>query len=288
MDFAKEGKNLRFGLNSIKGISEKSLSSLRQFRKSDNPTKFDIFISAKEAGLNIGILSALIQAGCLSEYDCSRSLLVLEAQSFNLLTDREKRNVIFLGERYNFKLLDIIHEAKNGLIAEDGKPLMKESRFNTFKKKYLKYKDIYLKNRKFEKFANWYFETKLLGYSYSHELKEVFEDGEVIYNSLNYYSMNSNERGKFMGVVNDSFKGVSRNGNKYLKLIISDEYGKYPVMICDNRRGAKYTEFLERGNKVPEKNDILAVVGSKGADIVFADNLIPLNEKIYMKLSDLN
>ncbi len=288
MDFAKEGKNLRFGLNSIKGISEKSLSSLRQFRKSDNPTKFDIFISAKEAGLNIGILSALIQAGCLSEYDCSRSLLVLEAQSFNLLTDREKRNVIFLGEKYNFKLLDIIHEAKNGLIAEDGKPLMKESRFNTFKKKYLKYKDIYLKNRKFEKFANWYFETKLLGYSYSHELKEVFEDGEVIYNSLNYYSMNSNERGKFMGVVNDSFKGVSRNGNKYLKLIISDEYGKYPVMICDNRRGAKYTEFLERGNKVPEKNDILAVVGSKGADIVFADNLIPLNEKIYMKLSDLN
>ena len=71
-------------------------------------------------------------------------------------------------------------------------------------------------------------------------------------------------------------------------MIISDEYGKYPVMICDNRRGAKYTEFLERGNKVPEKNDILAVVGSKGADIVFADNLIPLNEKIYMKLSDLN
>ncbi len=288
MDFSKEGKNLRFGLNSIKGISEKSLTSLKEFRKSDNPTKFDIFISAKEAGLNIGILSALIQAGCLSEYDCSRSLLVLEAQSFNLLTDREKRNVILLGEKYDFKLLDIIHEAKNGLIAEDGKPLMKESRFNTFKQKYLKYKDIYLKNRKFEKFANWYFETKLLGYSYSHELKEVFEDGEVIYNSLNYYSMNSNERGKFMGVVNDSFKGVSRNGNKYLKLIISDEYGKYPVMICDNRRGAKYTEFLERGNKVPEKNDILAVVGSKGADIVFADNLIPLNEKIYMKLSDLN
>ncbi len=288
MDFSKEGKDLRFGLNSIKGISEKSLTSLKEFRKSDNPTKFDIFISAKEAGLNIGILSALIQAGCLSEYDCSRSLLVLEAQSFNLLTDREKRNVIFLGEKYDFKLLDIIHEAKNGLIAEDGKPLMKESRFNTFKQKYLKYKDIYLKNRKFEKFANWYFETKLLGYSYSHELKEVFEDGETIYNSLNYYSMNSNERGKFMGVVNDSFKGVSRNGNKYLKLIISDEYGKYPVMICDNRRGAKYTEFLERGNKVPEKNDILAVVGSKGADIVFADNLIPLNEKIYMKLSDLN
>jgi DNA polymerase III alpha subunit len=288
MDFSKEGSDLRFGLNSIKGISEKSLNSLRKFRKSTNPTKFDIFLSAKQAGLNIGILSALVQAGCLSEYDCSRSLLVLEAQSFNLLTEREKKHVISLGGKFNYKLLDIIYEAKNGLIVEDGKPLMKESRFDTFKKKYLKYKNIYLKNKKFEKFANWYFETKLLGYSYSHELKEVFEDGEVIYNSLDYYNMNNNDRGKFMGVVNDSFKGVSRNGNKYLKLIISDEYGKYPIMMIDNRRGAKYTNFLEKGNSAPEKNDIIAIVGSKGSDIIFAENIIPLNEKIYMKLSDLN
>ena len=34
MDFSIEGKNIRFGLNSIKGISEKSLQSLKDFRDS--------------------------------------------------------------------------------------------------------------------------------------------------------------------------------------------------------------------------------------------------------------
>jgi DNA polymerase III alpha subunit len=31
MDFSIEGKNIRFGLNSIKGVSEKSLKSLKRF-----------------------------------------------------------------------------------------------------------------------------------------------------------------------------------------------------------------------------------------------------------------
>lgn len=287
MDFSKEGSNIRFGLNSIKGVSEKSLESLSKFRSVKNPNKFNIFVSAKQAGLNIGILSSLIQAGCLPSYECSRSLLVLEAQSFNILTDREKRCVIELGGKFNYKLLDIIAEASKGLLASDGKPLMKESRFKTFKKKYDKYKEIYLQNKKFEKFANWYFETKLLGYSYSGDLKSVFSDAETTFNSLDFYD-ESSCRGKFIGVVNEFYKGVSRNGNKYFKMILSDEYGKYPAMFMDNSRGNKYSDYIDSGKKLPEKNDIVAIVGSKFSDIVFADNLLPLQEKIYMKLGDLN
>ncbi len=287
MDFSKEDSNIRFGLNSIKGVSEKSLEALSKFRSIKNPNKFNIFVSAKQAGLNIGILSSLIQAGCLPSYECSRSLLVLEAQSFNILTDREKRCVIELGSKFNYKLLDIIAEASKGLLASDGKPLMKESRFKTFKKKYDKYKEIYLQNKKFEKFANWYFETKLLGYSYSGDLKSVFSDAETTFNSLDFYDEGSC-RGKFIGVVNEFYKGVSRNGNKYFKMILSDEYGKYPVMFMDNSRGNKYSDYIDSGKKLPEKNDIVAVVGSKFSDIVFADNLLPLQEKIYMKLGDLN
>lgn len=288
IDFCKEGSNIRYGLNSIKGVSEKSLKSLMEFRSKTNPNKFNIFVSAKEAGLNIGILSSLIQAGCLPNYDASRSLLVLEAQSFNLLTDREKRLILEIGDKYDYKLLDIIAKCKEGLISSDGKRLMSESRFETFKVKYLKYKDIYLQNKNHEKFANWFFETKLLGYSYSHDLKSVFNDSEVIFNSLNFYEDNS-VRGKFIGMVIDSFKGVSRNGNKYIKLIISDEYGKYPVMFMDNSRGNKYSDYLDSGNKNPDKNDIIAIIGSKpsDSDIVFADNIIPLKEKIYMKLGDV-
>lgn len=287
MDFQKEGSNIRFGLNSIKGVSEKSLSSLSKFRKSDSPTKFDVFVAAKQSGLNIGILSSLIQAGCLSSTESSRPLLVLEAQSFNLLTDREKKNVILLGEKYDYKLLDIILAAKEGLIAEDGKPLMKESRFNTFKTKYDKYKEIYIQNRKFEKFANWYFEKKLLGYSYSEELKSVFKDNGTLLNSMDYSNMNQNSRGKFIGVVEDSFKGVSRNGNPYMKLLVSDEYGKYSVMLCDNRRYSRYTDYFNTHKEAPKKDDIVSVFGSKSSDALFADNISLLNEKIYMKLGDL-
>ena len=98
-DFTVDKDNIRFGLNSIKGVSQKSLDSLSAFRETSNSNKYDVFLSAKQAGLNIGVLSALIQAGALSEESsASRPRLVLEAQAFNLLTDREKRNFIALGE----------------------------------------------------------------------------------------------------------------------------------------------------------------------------------------------
>ena len=50
-------------------------------------------MAAKHSGLNIGILSSLIQAGALSDSSQEdRAKQVLEAQLFNILTDREKRN----------------------------------------------------------------------------------------------------------------------------------------------------------------------------------------------------
>ena len=162
IDFSKEDSDIRFGLNSIKGVSEKSLQALRSFRESDTPTKYDIFLSAKQAGLNIGILSALIQAGALSEFKSRRPRLVLEAQSFNLLTDREKRNFIEIGPKYDHDILKSIQACvKENTPGDDNRAIMSESRFNTFKKKYLPYKEIYDKNKRYEKFANWYFETQL-------------------------------------------------------------------------------------------------------------------------------
>ena len=162
-DFTIDGDNIRFGLNNIKGVSEKSLKSLEEFRDTENSTKYDVFISAKQAGLNIGVVSALIQAGALEEQSTSsRPRLVLEAQAFNLLTDREKRNFIALGLKFNYDILNSIHAAKSeSLTADDNKPIMKESRFTTFKKKYDKYKTIYDKNKHYEDFANWFFEKHL-------------------------------------------------------------------------------------------------------------------------------
>lgn len=289
MDFAIEGNDIRFGLNSIKGVSEKSLQSLKDFRSSDTPTKYDIFLAAKQAGLNIGILSSLIQAGALESKGSNRSLMVLEAQSFNQLTDREKRNFILLGEKYEYKLLNCIADAKKGeLVGDDGKPLMKESRFKTFKKKYDVYKSIYDKNKQYETFANWYFETELLGYSHSSNLKTCFVDS---YNSLldsrDLTAMDADDKGKFIGVVEDCIKRTSRNGNKYMKLSIADEYGRYDAMLLNSRRGNFYDRYFESDKKTPVKKSIIVAYGRKGEDIVFLDSLNIMNEKIYMKMSDV-
>ena len=97
IEFSIENKNIRYGLNSIKGVSEKTLENVVEFNKSQllEQNKYDIFLTAKDAGINIGILSGLIQGGMMDSF-CDQSTgvpnrcrLVLEAQSFNLLTDRE-------------------------------------------------------------------------------------------------------------------------------------------------------------------------------------------------------
>ena len=298
MDFKIEGDDIRFGLNSIKGVSEKSLQSLKDFRDSENPTKYDIFLSAKQAGLNIGILSALIQAGALSEYKSRRSRLVLEAQAFNVLTDREKRNFESLGSKYNWDVLNTIQSVvQDALIADDGKPLMKESRFKTFRKKYELYKEIYDKNKKYEKFANWYFETKLLGYSPTIALKDVFtESGQKFGDSFDFRNLERDSYGRFIGVVVDSFKGTSRNGNDYIKAVISDEVGEYPVMLMDRRARNQngswsqisvLSKFLEKSPEGLPKGSIVISYGSKGEDILFAHSFEIMDEKIYMKLSDI-
>jgi DNA polymerase-3 subunit alpha len=287
MDFSVQGKDIRFGLNSIKGISEKSLSALKEFRDSEKPNKYDIFLSAKSAGLNIGVLSALIQAGALSSYKTNRPRLVLEAQVFNLLTDREKRNFILLGDRYEYDILNAVHDAvTNNIVGDDNRPIMPEKRFNTLKKNYLNYKKIYEKNKRYEDFANWYFEKSLLGFSYSKELRDSFSgENQNLQNSLHFESSELNSKSKYIAVVDDVFCRKSKNGNDYMKLSVSDEYGRYHAIMVDGR-DKKLSKFKNK-SKIPEKNNIVVIFGQKGEDILFLEDLSIVDEKIYMKLSDL-
>lgn len=290
IDFSIEQSNIRFGLNSIKGVSEKSFEALRDFRDSDTPNKYDIFIAAKQAGLNIGALSSLIQAGALSSYKTNRSLLVLEAQSFNLLTEREKRNFYQLGEKYDFSLLKAISDAKKGiLVGDDGKKLMTEKRFTTFKKKFDSYKKIYDKNKSHELFANWYFENKLLGYSYTCKLNSIFKSsGHTIKDSFDFRTLSKDESDVFIGTVSDVIKRKSRNGNPYVKLTITDEVGSMDIMMGDFGNRLTLSKYTDSGGIIPEKGNIITVTGRKGDDILFANSMNILDHKIYMKLSDVD
>ena len=294
--FEIEGRDIRFGVNSIKGVSEKTLESLVEFRKAQEveQNKYDVFITAKQSGLNIGVLSGLVQGGMMDSF-CdinatipNRCRLVLEAQAFNILTDREKRNFIELGERFDYDVLKSIHTVvKDSLVADDGKPLMKDSRFNTFKKKYDGYKKIYEKNKDHLKFANWFFERKYLGYSHSTQIKDVFENSGDLCDTIQLKSINNNDRVKLVGVVTDCISRTSSAGNKYMRVEIQDDFGTIDFMLINNRRCATLDNYLNNGGKKPKEEQIVFIHGSKGEDIIFGDKITILDEKIYTKLSEI-
>ena len=289
IDFKIEGKNIRYGLNSIKGVSDKVLTSLLEFREDSFANKYEVFLSAKQAGVNIGTLSALIQAGLLDSFvQSSRSRLVLEAQTFNTLTDREKRNFIALGDKYNYDILEAIHDtSKSGAVGDDNRKMFTEKRFGTFKKKFQPYKDIYEMNIRHVKYANWYFEEKLLGYSYSHTVREIFDNGQDFTAAVEMRDMSDRAHVKFVGTITDIIRRTSRNGNKYARITLQDESGMVNGLFLDSARDQRLSNYLESGKKLPKKADIIIIHGTLGDDVVFIDKIFPLKDKIYMKLSDV-
>ena len=291
LDFKIEDKNIRFGLNSIKGVSEKTLEALQNFRETNTPTKFDIFVAAKQAGINIGLLSSLIQAGTLSSYTNRRSRLVLEAQTFNLLTDKEKKFAFSVASKYDYDILTIVSECafKNQSINQDGKPFMTDKRRGTFKKKYDDYKKIYDQNKNHESFANWVFENKLLGYTPSTKLKSVFEQSEFSFtDTLEFQSVLKDEMVKMVGVIEDVYKGKTKKTNStFYRFQLKDEVGCISAMFLDGGKKQRLTEYLEDGLKIPDKENIVIFSGRKGDDVLWIENIGILDDKIYMKLSDV-
>ena len=282
LDFAIEGDNIRFGLLSIKGISDKSIEKLSNFRKK-YANKFEVFQGSKEAGLGIGILSALIQAGALQDLKQSRSKVVLEAQLWNILTDREKRYCMELGEKFSFDLIKIIKHLTDSL-DEKSKPIIKESRYGTIKKKYAPYVKIYELNSKSESLANWYYEHNLLGYTYNKPLKEIYSSKRRDLLSLREVNESQeSERVVFVGTVKDVYLGVSRNKNKYFKCEVEDQTGVLNCLMFNDR----IEECKTLNSELPDKKNIVIVKGIKKEDCVFANLISVQDHQIYTKLSQL-
>jgi DNA polymerase-3 subunit alpha len=284
MDFSIEGKDIRFGLLSIKGISDKSIEKLNSFRNKYS-NKFEIFQAAEEADLNIGVLSALIQAGALSGFNQSRSKIVLEAQLWNVLTSKEKKYVISFAEKFDYDLIKIIKHL-NKFTDEKNHVVIKDTRLNTIKNKYDPYLKIYNQNSKSESFANWYYEKKLLGYTYNKNLKEIFSEKRE---NLKYiYDLTEepiNSKIAFVGQIDEVYSGVSKNEKKtrYVRLKISDETSSISVLIFnDNIENNKLLN-----NKAFEEGNIVIVKGLKKNDCIFADLVAIQDHEIYMKLNDL-
>jgi len=294
MDFCIEGSNIRFGLTSIKGIAEKSIEKLQSF-KDQYSNKFEVFQGANEAGIGVGILSALIQAGALDGiFNKPRSYMVAEAQLWNILTAREKRFAFEVGHKTNkllsYDLREVVTIMNKELKDDKGKPIIKDSRLQTIRKHFLPYREIYNKNKANEDFANWYYENALLGYTHGKNLREVHRD----YSHLNSVEQSlDQERGSrvtFIGTIEEAFNPTkSKKGTPYFKIQVKDESSISTVLMFTNKHKDNIQMCRDsNGGSLPVKGNIVIVQGTRmDGDSVFADLIKVQDQKIYMKLSEI-
>src|SRR5882724_10091636 len=300
VDFSIEGINIRFGLSSIKGISEKTMEKLNNFTR-QHSDKFNLFISAKEAGIGMGVLSALIQAGTLDSIaNKNRVFLVYESQLWNILTDREKKYVINYAKNYNNSIVKTIQALIETIKDEKSRPIIKASRFETIKRDSERFKAIYLQNNTSQAFANWWYENKLLGYTHQKTLMEIFNEKiSTLESVIQIKTYPSKTECDFIGIVDEAGKtSKSKTGTPYAKFQISDETGVLKVMIFGlsekqkNSGRTNYTDKLQDckdlNNGLPKEGDIVIVRGTKMEDdTVFATTIASQQNKIYTKLSEL-
>lgn len=286
LDFSLEGPDIRFGLLSIKGVSDKSIEKILNFKR-DYSSKFAAFESAKAAGLTIGILSALIQAGALNISDKSRAYTVYEAQLWNLLTEKEKKFCVNFGKEFEENIVKIVKKLCD-FTDEKGKKVIKESRLATIKNKSEPYKKIYEQNNKNENFANWFYENKLLGYTHGKKLKDIFSekrDGLMLLDDIS--SLPDNMEVACVVTIESCNLKKSKKGAEYIHIEAKDETQLKKILVFNGKKGDFAKNCIELNNGLPEEGQICIVIGRKKEDCIFAEIVAVQNNKIYTKLADL-
>lgn len=288
--FKTEGKDIRFGLSSIKGISEETIEKLKNFRHQYS-TKFDIFKAANECHIPSNVLSSIIMSGSMDDMLTeSRSKTMLEAILWNKLTDKEKTKCLEYGKEYNYNLFELV---KNGLTTNikdiKGKPIIKASRLETIKKNFGPYEELYKFNNKHREFARFWYENQLLGFAFSTNLHQIYS---AVDNSLitiqDFASLEDNDNVKIAGQVVEAIKGKSREKQtEYLKVIIKDHTGQLSVLLFNTSNNANIDKCEEDNGKLPNEGDIVIVRGKKKGDCIFASTIGIQDVKVLMTVSKL-
>lgn len=292
MDFKAEGQDIRYGLALVKGVSAKTMEGLLAFRDREKTNKFQLFQAAKQSKVGIGILSSLIQAGALASLSKDRCKNVFEAQVFNQLSDKEKPYVLALGAEFGYNLFDLLKTiVKEERKQENGKtPIIKATRWETIKKKCDKYLKIYQMNARNVRLANWFFEYKLLGYVYSSTLFEIMEKDIFGLSPLDDFDkFEPNDKIVTSALVVEVKNTKSKNGKSMLRMTVEDGNKQITVMLYDKsfEKWKEYNKDSAGKLILPKVADLVVLVGKKGDDIIFLDKLTILEEKIYIKLSEL-
>lgn len=287
LDFVIEDGNIRFGLLHLKGIADKAIEKLRKFVKPYS-NKIQLLKAADEAEVNIGILSSLILSGCMDDVAgfVNRPKLLAETYLWKLLTDKEKPYVEIFAEELNFDLIEIVKVCKDR-VNDKGKPIIKESRYATLRKKFQPYWEMYLHNKKNSELSRYFFERHVLGYSYSVKLTDIFKEycGELVNIKQIKEEMEDNDYVHFAAEVLSVTDGTAKNAKKtkYCKLMVKDDTGDIAAMLFNENIAAQ----LEFNDKKAKEGDIVVIKGKKYKDSISAKQVSIQDIKVFLKIKDM-
>lgn len=272
-DFSIEGKDIRFGIGGIKGLSDAALLRIGDFINKKTANKFEVFNAANQAKVNSLVFCNIINAGALNSLGANRSLLVLEVKIWNQLSDREKNFCLLNGARYNFDLIAMLKDYENWVDSSMKKFAPK--RLETIRRDTAKYLEEWRKNKQFPEFTAYINEKRLLGYSYSHTLKDVFvKNRPELVNIQEVKNLDQGYRFTLVAEVQKTIKGISKKGNTKFEVFVSDETGEFKLSFT----GKDCDRWLAEGIE-PEEGDIIIAVARKGEDIGWLNSLEA--QKVY-------
>ncbi len=291
LDFSYEGNNIFFGLSHVKGVAEKTIEKLNSFRKNFS-NKFEIFKGASDSGLNVGVLCNLIMVGALDDFlNQSRAKTCLEAQIWTQLTEKEQILCLKYGHEYNYNLGNTVKSLINDKKNEKGKPLITESRANTIRKKIATYVELFNKNKQNEKLTNYWFESRLLGFSYSSSLKEAFEamNTPELTTISHLKDLPAREQAMFVGEVIHATQGLTKAKQvPYYKVVVRDHTDEITCFLYETERNSGISDHRELNGKMAEEGDIVVIRGqTSNGDCFNAANIAIQKIEVYSKISEI-
>lgn len=289
-----EDKGIRYGLQFVKGVSDQSLDDLAKL-STKGLTKFEIFKMLDEFKIKLNVICPLIQAGAMDDLKGDRSFIVYECQTWKNLTEREKTKALELEKQHKSDLIECIRYMRD-------KEIIKPSRVETLRKKIAPYYDILKINKKYSDIANWFYEYKILGFSYSEsslskihsERRRSGKNNDFTYiKPLKELSSNntnlSQKEVSTVGIVKEVQKRVSPNsGNTYLRFLLEDGQARVDMILMDGKQG-RLQECIDEQGRLPEDDDLVEVRGSKTEDgsMFFVNSIAIQTAKIFTKLHEL-
>lgn len=292
--------HIRFGLSSIKGVSDQTMVKLAAFRRQFT-SKLDVFDAAKEAGVDIRVFTSLVYSGCLNWPNTPRTKLALEAQTYNLLSPIQKGKLRQFIAKHDDDVLATL-KALPTITTEKGKPILPSSQLDTLRRDYEPYYAQYVANARNENLSSYIWERHLLGYSptttlfslYFAKLPAIVELSTVLARGKQIAAMDPEDRPKgraengfsFVAWVVEAKMSFSRKGNTpYLKVKLEDDSGSIYGLLY----GPENVESCRRANdgQLPEAGNIVSCDGalSKDGGVIFLSTAIIQPSPIKLKRS---